>query len=293
MKKFFFIASGFIFLGMIPHVLAAQNFIPLAGIPGLTQNVPVSSAGLATFFNNLYKYLIGLAAILAVIEIIWGGIEYSTQDSISKKSDGKKRITQAILGLVLVLSPVIVFSIINPSILNLSLNLPPIKPVGQATSTPSGTAATQQTAPVTGCKTVTSGSYIETAICSSQNSASAYDCKNGLKLTVPLCKTYTSTTPPVCADTSVSVYCNGKTLELAVYNATYFFGLIGGWSSTITPRDAQAESAYASGCTADGGKVKKFYPDKIPCTADMSIPNYSTTNQSGVECGHEEMTCTP
>lgn len=101
-----------------------SGFVPLAPIPGLTQGVTADQAGLANFFNNLYKYLIGLAAVLAVIEIIWGGLEISTKDSVSKQSDGKERIQQAIFGLVLVLSPVLVFSIINPSILNLSLNLP-------------------------------------------------------------------------------------------------------------------------------------------------------------------------
>lgn len=99
------------------------QFVPLAVIPGLTDIQP-TSGGLATFFNNLYKYLIGAAAVLAVIEIIWGGLEISTKDSVSKQSAGKERITQAIFGLVLVLSPVLVFSIINPNILNLSLNLP-------------------------------------------------------------------------------------------------------------------------------------------------------------------------
>lgn len=112
-----------------PHVLA-QGFTALAPITGLTDdttaNSIINAGSLASFFNNLYKYLIGLAATLAVIEIIWGGIEISTKDSVSKQSDGKERITQAIFGLVLVLSPVLVFSIINPSILNLSLNLPPI-----------------------------------------------------------------------------------------------------------------------------------------------------------------------
>ena len=115
---------AFLFLGLAPHVLA-QNFVPLAPIPGLTDIQP-TSGGLAAFFNNLYKFLIGLAAVLAIIEIIWGGLEISTKDSVSKQSDGKERITQAIFGLILVLSPVLVFSIINPSILNLSLNLPPL-----------------------------------------------------------------------------------------------------------------------------------------------------------------------
>ena len=118
--------GALVFFGLAPHVFA-QGFVPLTNIPGLTSGAVADTTGLANFLNNLYKYLIGLAAILAVIEIIWGGLEISTQDSVSKKSDGKERITQAILGLILVLSPVLVFSIINPSILNLSLNLPELK----------------------------------------------------------------------------------------------------------------------------------------------------------------------
>ena len=56
--------------------------------------------------------------------IIWGGLEYATQDVPGAKGAGKEKILNAIFGLVLVLSPVLVFSIINPRILNLSLNLP-------------------------------------------------------------------------------------------------------------------------------------------------------------------------
>ena len=107
----------------------AQGFVPLAPIPGLTSNdvtSVVNTAGFADFFNNLYKYCIGLSAVLAVIMIIWGGLEISTKDSVSSQSNGRERITQAIYGLLLVLSPVLVFSIINPSILNLSLSLKPI-----------------------------------------------------------------------------------------------------------------------------------------------------------------------
>lgn len=127
MKKIALLSVSILFLGFVPYALAAEGFVPLAPIPGLTQGITADSAGLASFFNNLYKFLVGIAAILAVIEIIWGGIEISTQDSVSKQSDGRKRITNAILGLILVLSPVIVFSIINPNILNLSLNLPELE----------------------------------------------------------------------------------------------------------------------------------------------------------------------
>jgi len=133
-KKTLIISVLVLLLGLAPHALAAQNFVPIAEIPGLTSNVEATSAGLAGFLNNLYKYLIGLAAILAVIEIIWGGLEISTKDSVSKQSDGRNRIKQAIFGLVLVLSPALIFSIINPSILNLSLNLPELDTKSAATT---------------------------------------------------------------------------------------------------------------------------------------------------------------
>jgi hypothetical protein len=155
---------------------SGSGFVALAPIPGLTQGVTADQAGLATFFNNLYKYLIGLAAILAVIEIIWGGLEISTKDSVSKQSDGKERITQAIFGLVLVLSPVLVFSIINPSILNLSLNLLPLDTKSgapQATVTSPSGNTTGRFLPTTSSNTSSSTLYpcTDNATCSAAQKA--------------------------------------------------------------------------------------------------------------------------
>lgn len=147
MKKILFVTSVFfLFLGLAPHVSAAapQGFTALAPIPGLTDtsvtNV-LSTASLATFFNNLYKYLIGIAAILAILQIIWAGIKmaYFNKDSASAIKKSRETIQQAILGLVLVLLPVLVFSIINPSILNLSLNLPKLDTAAKTTTTSSAT----------------------------------------------------------------------------------------------------------------------------------------------------------
>lgn len=144
-KKTLFVTAVLILFSIAPHVLA-QGFVPLAEIEGLTKGVEANTEGLAVFFNNLYKFAIGMATVLAVIMIIWGGIEYSWQDIPGAKSNGKERIQQAILGLVLVLSPALVFSIINPSILNLSINLKPLDtksgPPAVATSCPAGTIGT-------------------------------------------------------------------------------------------------------------------------------------------------------
>lgn len=131
MKKTLLLSVFFALLALAPHALAQTGFVPLAPIPGLTDQQMasgISDGSFAFFFNNLYKFLVGLAIALAIIEIIWGGLEYSTTDSVGNKEAGKKRIYNAIYGLLLILSPVLVFSLINPNILNLSVTLTPIVP---------------------------------------------------------------------------------------------------------------------------------------------------------------------
>lgn len=126
-----------------------SGFKALAPIPGLTDpstTSVVNSDSLAEFFNNLYIYAIGLAAAIAVIQIIRAGLEiaFFNKDSVSKLMDSKGRIAQSIYGLILIFSPVVVFSIINPAILNLELNLQPLDtaplPFTEKWSQPDGTA---------------------------------------------------------------------------------------------------------------------------------------------------------
>lgn len=139
MKKILFF-SLIALLTLAPHAFA-EGFVALAPIKGLTDagtiGSVINSDTLANFFNNLYKYCIGLGATIAVIQITWAGIDIAVfhKDAVSAITDDKGKIKNAIFGLILILSPVLVFSIINPSILNLSLNLPEIKLPTQASNT--------------------------------------------------------------------------------------------------------------------------------------------------------------
>ncbi|MDB5244828.1 MAG: hypothetical protein JWN18_698 [Parcubacteria group bacterium] len=161
----------------ITQTNSPQGFTALAPIPGLTDQsntAVVNSTSLANFLNNLYKYLIGLAAVIAIIEIIWGGLEISTKDSVSKQSDGKNRIYQAVLGLILVLLPALVFSIINPSILNLSINPRALDTTTISSNTNPGTSpgtAVTNSDP-SGC--TTSGTLYKQANCPSDTAATAF-----------------------------------------------------------------------------------------------------------------------
>ncbi len=255
MKKLFYIAAGFLFFGVVPHVLAASGFVPLAGIPGLTQNVDATQAGLASFFNNLYKYLIGVAAVLAVIQIIWSGIKIAfNQDNVSTITDSKGHITQAILGLVLVLSPVVVFSIINPSILNLSLNLPPIN---LATSTPTVAGNATQTTTPDGC-TVT-GTLLKKASCptssAAQNFVATCDSSGGSG-TMESCKTENSTG----CTSGFQATCSNKTGPFVFLDTSYYLNPVQLFSnykplaySASNKENGSQAVQFAATCTQDGG----------------------------------------
>jgi type IV secretory pathway VirB2 component (pilin) len=95
------------------------GFVPLTSIPGIADAGNAST--LPSFLNNVYKLAIGVAAVLAVLQIVRAGIMYMGGDSVTEKKDAKNLITLSIGGLILVLSPVIVFSVINPKILSLEI----------------------------------------------------------------------------------------------------------------------------------------------------------------------------
>lgn len=113
-----------------------NSFVPLTSLPGIDEVTGADS--IASFLNQLYRLSIGAAAVLAVLQIIRAGLMYMTEESISEKKEARHLITMAILGLVLVLSPAIVFGVIDPRILDLSIDLQGIQPSATSNSVPQG-----------------------------------------------------------------------------------------------------------------------------------------------------------
>ncbi len=111
----------------VPFVVLAEPtdpdrpaFVPLTSIPGIESAGNADS--LPDFLNSLYRLAIGLAAVLAVLQIVRAGIMYMGGDSVTEKKEAKSLIALSIGGLILILSPVVVFSVINPDILSLKIN---------------------------------------------------------------------------------------------------------------------------------------------------------------------------
>ena len=112
------------------------SFVPLTNIPALFDTG--NQFNLQNFLNGLYRVCIGAAAVIAVLQIMRAGIMYMGGDSVTEKKEARSLIGLAIGGLILVLSPVIVFSIINPEILSLKIgNIDKLNvPLDMSSSTP-------------------------------------------------------------------------------------------------------------------------------------------------------------
>jgi len=123
---------------LVPVFSKAQEYTllePLPCVEGTGNNCTVDEKGnqvmkeisLDTYINYIFKFSIALAAFLAVVMIIWGGFEYMLTDSVMTKGNAKGKIWNAVTGLILILSSYLILRTIDPRLVEIYSNIPPIK----------------------------------------------------------------------------------------------------------------------------------------------------------------------
>ncbi len=112
-------------------VTKTPAYTPMVGIPGLAK---VSTYTAEMYVDALYKLAITVGGILAVIQIIFGGVMYMFDGSITNKEAGKDKIKGALFGLLIILGAVLLLQTINPDLLNLKIfnNAPSIDQISAA-----------------------------------------------------------------------------------------------------------------------------------------------------------------
>ena len=117
MKLFFATFSVLLLLPLLALAQEVAEFVPLIGIPGLTD-----PSGYTTelYINILYVLAISIAAFLAVIKLILAGLKYMLTDVVPQKEGAKQDIRTALIGLFIVLTAVLILSTINPQLTNLT-----------------------------------------------------------------------------------------------------------------------------------------------------------------------------
>ncbi len=97
--------------------------LPLDGL----DKAPTEKATAATFLPGIFKLVIGIAGLLAVVRLMYAGILYMTNDAWDQKSSAKNIIWDALSGLILAISAWVILNTINPKLVELNLNIPQIK----------------------------------------------------------------------------------------------------------------------------------------------------------------------
>ena len=143
-KALFFLAHA-ILLGNIifslygtPTHTFAQEFQPLAGIPGLTDIGGRDEDRLVNLLNAGYRLAITIGALAAVFQISFAGFKYlSSAGNHGGMGEAKATITASLAGLLLILSTVLILETISGEI-----KLDPLRgapPVSIATQSPGAT----------------------------------------------------------------------------------------------------------------------------------------------------------
>ncbi|MDO8430593.1 MAG: pilin [Candidatus Taylorbacteria bacterium] len=89
---------------------------------GLTTTIDLN-----TYILYIYKFAIAVSVFLAIIMIIWGGFLYITSEVPFIKTEGKSKITNAVTGLLFVLVSYLILLTIDPRLVNIDSNIPPIE----------------------------------------------------------------------------------------------------------------------------------------------------------------------
>ena len=161
MKKIIFITIFIIlFLGISQNVYASKLLLeyPKMGDIELSEEPT-----LPEIIKYIYLFSLGIVGFVALISMLIGAIRYITSaGNASKAEDAKDQITQAILGIIILLAAVLILNIINPDLVNIGFKLPEITGAGNGERTQwycyaccnQSITTCNLNGPLTGCKSL-------------------------------------------------------------------------------------------------------------------------------------------
>jgi hypothetical protein len=127
-----FSTSIVLFLCVVPLLSRGADpegiYTPLAPLPQTTY--ASGKTDIAKYVTGGFTFFIALAGVLAVVRIVWGGIEYMTSDVVSSKSAARETIQNAIYGLILAIVSWLILNTIDTKLTNFNLNITPVTQQG-------------------------------------------------------------------------------------------------------------------------------------------------------------------
>lgn len=105
------ILSLILFYTVYAAAPAPSPYKLIVPFPGATE-----ITGPADYIQKIYTFALGFGTLLAMGMIIFGAVEYTLSEAVTKKEDAKDRIMGAIWGLVLLLAATLILNTINPQL---------------------------------------------------------------------------------------------------------------------------------------------------------------------------------
>lgn len=82
----------------------------------------LSSVGdLSVYVNALYLWMLGVGVIIAIVMVMIGGFQYVLSAGGIKAGEGKKRISSAVIGLLMLFSIALIVGVVNPQLLKMKV----------------------------------------------------------------------------------------------------------------------------------------------------------------------------
>ncbi len=111
-------------------ICSAAEYQALEPLPTFGNTNP--GTDLSGYLETVFAFGVSLAGIMAVTMIVIGGIQYVTAyGNPGMIGSAKERITQALLGLLLVVGAWLILYTINPDLIKGKLTVPPINDTSQ------------------------------------------------------------------------------------------------------------------------------------------------------------------
>ena len=120
-KVIFFAIVIFIFFIVSQNCFAVELLLKWPTIGDQTLG---EQSSVPELIKYIYTFALGICGITALASIIYGAAQYTfSAGDASKAGDAKDRITQALLGILILLAAVLILTIINPDLISLNLNI--------------------------------------------------------------------------------------------------------------------------------------------------------------------------
>jgi hypothetical protein len=109
-----------------PYVAFAQSTNPFQKASDLTKSVGTTAGvggqtDLPTIIGRIINVILGFLGILLLVLLLWGGFEWMTAGGDTEKvKDARTRITNAVIGLVIIVAAFAISNFVLTSLINVS-----------------------------------------------------------------------------------------------------------------------------------------------------------------------------